>query len=77
MRKGTATLELERTQDSKPPFLWVYMADTCGNILGDMRVHIYSYTATTLASYAHCSRYLTKLSAGNKLTLLAPDSRGR
>ena len=33
--------------------------------------------ATTLESHAHCSRYLARLSAGNKLTLFAPDSRGR
>ena len=33
--------------------------------------------ATTLESHAHCSRYLVRLSAGNKLTLFAPDSRGR
>jgi hypothetical protein len=33
--------------------------------------------ATTLESYAYCSRYLARLSAPNKLTLLAPDSRGR
>jgi hypothetical protein len=32
---------------------------------------------TTLESYAHCSRYLARLSAPNKPTLLAPDSRGR
>jgi hypothetical protein len=32
---------------------------------------------TTLESYAHCSKYLARLSARNKLTLLAPDSRGR
>jgi len=30
-----------------------------------------------LESYAHCSRYLTRLSARNKLTLLAQDGRGR
>jgi hypothetical protein len=30
-----------------------------------------------LESYAHCSRYLARLSARKKLTLLAPDSRGR
>ena len=34
-------------------------------------------TVTTLEFYAHCSRYLTRLSARNKLTLLAPDSQGR
>jgi hypothetical protein len=34
-------------------------------------------TATTLESYAHCSKYLARLSARNKLTLLAPDNRGR
>jgi hypothetical protein len=33
--------------------------------------------ATTLESYVHCSKYLARLSARNKLTLLAPDSRGR
>ena len=30
---------------------------------------------TTLESYAHCSRYLARLSARNKPTLLTPDSR--
>ena len=30
----------------------------------------------SLESYAHCSRYLTRLSARNKLTLLAPDKWG-
>jgi hypothetical protein len=34
-------------------------------------------SATTLESYAHCSKYLARLSAQNKLTLLAPDSWGR
>jgi hypothetical protein len=33
--------------------------------------------STTLESCAHCSRYLARLSARNKLTLLEPDSRGR
>ena len=32
---------------------------------------------TTLEFYAHCSKCLARLSARNKLTLLAPDSRGR
>jgi len=32
-----------------------------------MRVHTSSYIATTLESYAYCSRYLTRLSARNKL----------
>jgi hypothetical protein len=31
----------------------------------------------TLESYAHCSKCLARLSARNKLTLLAPDSLGR
>ena len=33
--------------------------------------------ATTLESYAYCGKYLAGLSARNKFTLLAPDSRGR
>jgi hypothetical protein len=33
--------------------------------------------ATTLEFYARCSNYLARLSARNRLTLLAPDSRGR
>jgi hypothetical protein len=33
--------------------------------------------ATKLESYAHCSKYLARLSARNKLTLFAPGSRGR
>ena len=33
--------------------------------------------ATALESYARCSKYLARLSARNKLTLLTPDSRGR
>jgi len=33
--------------------------------------------ATTLEFHAHCSKYLARLSARNKLTLLAPDSQGR
>ena len=31
----------------------------------------------SFGSQAHCSRYLSRLSARNKLSLLAPDSRGR
>jgi hypothetical protein len=38
MCKGTATLEPELTQHSKPTFVWVYITDTCGNIESDMRV---------------------------------------
>ena len=30
--KGTTTLEPEPTQHSKPTFVWVYIADTCGYI---------------------------------------------
>jgi hypothetical protein len=33
--------------------------------------------ATTVESYAHCSKYLARLSARNKLTLSAPDSLER
>jgi hypothetical protein len=33
--------------------------------------------AATLETYAHCSKYLARLSARNKLTLFAPDIRGR
>jgi len=33
--------------------------------------------AVTLESYAHCSKHRARLSARNKLTLFAPDSRGR
>jgi len=70
---GTATLDPEPTQHSKPTFVWAYIADTCGYIQSDMRVHTYIYTATTLESYARCSRYLIRLTARNKLTLLTPD----
>jgi len=30
--KGTATLEPKPTQHSKPTFVWVYIAGTCGYI---------------------------------------------
>jgi len=56
-------------------------ADTCGYIYSEMSVQTYSYCsshesiATTLKSYAHCSTYLARLSAWNKRTLFAPDSR--
>jgi hypothetical protein len=33
--------------------------------------------ATTFDFHAHCSKYLARLSARNKLTLLVPDIRGR
>jgi hypothetical protein len=33
--------------------------------------------AKSLESYANCSRYLARLSARNKITLLASDNRGR
>ena len=35
--KGTATLEPEPTQHSKPTFVWVYIAGTCGYIQTDNR----------------------------------------
>jgi len=71
------TLARTDTQHSKPTFVWVHIADKCGYIQSDMRVHTYSYNATTLHSYVHCSRCLTRLSARKKLTLLTPDSRGK
>jgi len=42
LSKGTATLEPELTQHSKPTFVWVYIADMCGYIQSNMRVRTYS-----------------------------------
>jgi len=41
-------MEPEPTQHSKPTSVWVYITDMCGYIQSDMRVHTYSYIATTL-----------------------------
>ena len=41
MCKGTATLEPELTPHSKPTFVWVYIADSCGYIESDTRVRTF------------------------------------